>query len=393
MMESKVKQILNKIKLILQGTVKFYSIILLSGLVSLLVFFALCDRSKLENFPSTSNKYLNTYLKEAPVSTIDLDALPIDKVNIQFSNILGRKQDTSQNNKSIIGAISGMIKIDNNIYIADHQQDCIWQLDEDGNVIRKIGRKGRGPGEFSMIHGIYMNSNYVYTIDVANSRINVYDHQLKFQTTINKIFPGIQFDIASTDSILLLPSELNNDKLVVLRNAHPPFLKLNSILPNIVRHNPKLRGFNTYSITSTNDGWVAFGFTGLPYIFVYNNNLEHVRTLFFRSGLGSEELFEPKVKMEGNKFMVKQFLNRLILLDKKNLLMLKSGRLYWITFTDNGYRLRGNLSFVWNNSLIKKDSLQQIFVSDAIVDHDTLYISSTFEPYVFRIPMDNITLK
>ena len=42
----------------------------------------------------------------------------------------------------------------NNIYVADHQSSDIRVFDSAGNFVRRIGRRGRGPGEFQFITGV-----------------------------------------------------------------------------------------------------------------------------------------------------------------------------------------------------------------------------------------------
>ena len=42
-----------------------------------------------------------------------------------------------------------------NIYVADHQSSDIRVFDSAGNFVRRIGRRGRGPGELQFITGVY----------------------------------------------------------------------------------------------------------------------------------------------------------------------------------------------------------------------------------------------
>lgn len=52
-----------------------------------------------------------------------------------------------------------------NIYISDHLGAKILKFDKNGSHIRNIGRKGKGPGEFTMVSEIRVEDEYLYAYD------------------------------------------------------------------------------------------------------------------------------------------------------------------------------------------------------------------------------------
>lgn len=59
-----------------------------------------------------------------------------------------------------------------NIYLADFNHTKIQVVSPDGRYLESIGQRGRGPGEFESIYGIYIYNNILYAIDYGNDRLS-----------------------------------------------------------------------------------------------------------------------------------------------------------------------------------------------------------------------------
>lgn len=343
--------------------------------------------------PKTSNQVLNRYLTESPATILSLDGFPVDTLQIQEKDLLGRKPAQSFSDSAFIGGITGLVKIQNRLYIADQIQDCLWEIDSrSGRLVRKIGRKGKGPGEFVSLQGIYSNSKNVFTYDMGIARVNVYDHQLKLKSFFTHVLSGLQMDMAVTDSLLFMPTKLNvgNDSLFMLRRASPPFTKLTHFLLKISKHKFGLSQYNVYYIDSNKKGEFVFGFRGLPYIFIYNQQLNHVHTLFLHFDYyvnGERVPLEPVIKKEGNKYKMTAFFSGIYLMDDGSMIVLKRGNLYQIKHSEKGYQLTQILYLECQDPRLKDEKMKHVFLTNIVTDSDTLYASSIFYPYVFRIPM------
>jgi hypothetical protein len=72
----------------------------------------------------------------------------------------------------------------NNIYVMDSKDKVIYKFKEDGNIIKKIGRPGQGPGEFITPYSIYINSkDWLYVLD-RNRKVEIFDANSNYVKTI-----------------------------------------------------------------------------------------------------------------------------------------------------------------------------------------------------------------
>jgi len=74
------------------------------------------------------------------------------------------------------------IAIDNDkgiLYIADTPEHCIKVFDREGHFLKRIGRRGRNPGEFNYPVHLAFRAGKLYVVDSMNFRIQVFDSQGK----------------------------------------------------------------------------------------------------------------------------------------------------------------------------------------------------------------------
>jgi len=72
-----------------------------------------------------------------------------------------------------------------NIFILDAGDNCIYKFSETGELLKKTGRKGPGPGEMDRPLGMDIGSEgNIYINDPVNRRINIYDNELSFVEAI-----------------------------------------------------------------------------------------------------------------------------------------------------------------------------------------------------------------
>ncbi len=81
---------------------------------------------------------------------------------------------------------------ENNIYIVDKKENCVYSFNEKGEFIEKIGRPGQGPGEFKRPNSIYIDSeDNIYVLDSGNRRIEKFDSHHKYIRSVKIIeFPS-----------------------------------------------------------------------------------------------------------------------------------------------------------------------------------------------------------
>ena len=76
-----------------------------------------------------------------------------------------------------IGTIDGMaVGPDGRVYVWDAATPSLWVLNANGTGLKRIGRKGSGPGEYDGINGIAVRPDgKLVAWDAGNSRVNVYN--------------------------------------------------------------------------------------------------------------------------------------------------------------------------------------------------------------------------
>lgn len=63
------------------------------------------------------------------------------------------------------------------IYILDQTQSSIFVYKQDGSLVRKIGRRGMGPGEFNLPQAFCCDEGRLYVSDQGNRRVQVLDSE------------------------------------------------------------------------------------------------------------------------------------------------------------------------------------------------------------------------
>ena len=66
----------------------------------------------------------------------------------------------------------------------------VYRLNKKGEVIGSVGKEGTGNGEFKWADGIKIFNDELYVCDYGNSRVNVFDLELKFVRTFGKTTEG-----------------------------------------------------------------------------------------------------------------------------------------------------------------------------------------------------------
>ncbi len=144
----------------------------------------LCGCSSFEKKQDLSiPEYLNKY-----------DNLTIYSVDQQVDSIKLVKETTFESNSEVlIDGYIGDFEVDNmkRVYIEGGRPGAvgIYVFNSDGSFLRKIGRAGRGPGEFEAISSIDILNDRLYVLDSRLQKFSVFDlntHTHLFDETIEK---------------------------------------------------------------------------------------------------------------------------------------------------------------------------------------------------------------
>lgn len=117
---------------------------------------------------------------------------------------------------------------DGNVFVASHHK--LQKFSPGGQLMKSVGQKGEGEGEFWYPLGITFHSNRVYVCDEDNGRIQVFDTDLTFKQSIGSCCSGtgqflqphdVKFD---KDGNMYVVEYQNNRVQVVDESGH--FLRM-----------------------------------------------------------------------------------------------------------------------------------------------------------------------
>ena len=107
--------------------------------------------------------------------SVDLDNLQKASLSDYFKNIELIPLET--NNDVLIGSIRKCLIHQDNFYIFDGQQNILWIFDETGKYVSKINKRGQGPGEYSLIYDMIINS-FTGNVDLLSPFGSIYSYDL-----------------------------------------------------------------------------------------------------------------------------------------------------------------------------------------------------------------------
>jgi len=87
------------------------------------------------------------------------------------------------------------------LYVTDTMDYSIKLFDEKGNLLKKTGKKGQGPGEFSAIRFLGISEQFLYVTDQYMPGIQVFDKDLNYKKRIPVFIPISGIKVISDDEI------------------------------------------------------------------------------------------------------------------------------------------------------------------------------------------------
>ena len=116
-----------------------------------------------------------------------------------------------------------------NIYVTDNGNHCLLKFDKTGKLLKSVGQKGSGEGEFDRPLGITIVGDQVFVCDFLNNRLQVFTSDLVFVRQFgsrgrgNGQFNG-PLDITHDEEGNLYVTDMGNDRVQVF-NTQGKFLR------------------------------------------------------------------------------------------------------------------------------------------------------------------------
>ena len=172
--------------------------------------------------------------------------------------------------------------LDHNLYITSDKYHQLIKLNIAGNVIKIVGKLGKGNAEFHFPNGLRVsNNNELYVCDSYNNRIQIFDLNLNFKRSFGKKGTGKgQFDF---------PTDVNFDStgnIYVTENY-----RIQIFTPHRERHIHTIQGDEVFRPVSL--------FTHGNHMYVTDGGHHEVRVIDtesreFISKFGNEYLYKPE---------------------------------------------------------------------------------------------------
>lgn len=371
-------------------------------IISIVFLFHGCS-SEPSSIPKTESETLNKLIAKGHRSVVQLKGVSPDTFYARQDHMLGDSRVDSLSFSARLGRIAGLIKVRDSLYVADGKQNCIWVIDEQGNICRQVGRPGKGPGEFGQLSGLIRNNNFIYTTDISNARIQKFNSALELQDSFNRVIYGTGLQgsqkISVTDSLLYLSAGSHNpvDELITVHQAVSPFDSLTSFHPRLIPQGMQPGAYNSYSIDTNSSGKVAVTYTGLPYIFLYgpSQQLQHVVYVRFpKEDLPENPPVEPVDKQAhtaSEAIGVKGLIGKPFLADNGSLYVSHGAKLYYIRYfaDENTYGVEWVKFFTYADPEIREDRSHGITISNFLIEEDSnnIYFGSIFEEYIYHFSL------
>jgi len=113
----------------------------------------------------------------------------------------------------------------NHIYVTDAMDYSLKKFDCHGNLQKKIGRKGQGPGEFLAPRLLDCSKSYIYVTDQYVPGFQIFDKDLKFQHRISLRMLINDFKVISDDEIAVAAVTSDQGSRILVLNAKGEVLR------------------------------------------------------------------------------------------------------------------------------------------------------------------------
>jgi hypothetical protein len=361
-------------------------------IIALTIIGGLCTAcsSPQPELPKTESPELNKMLEVSPYSIVDLDAVAMDTLWGSKSNRLGINTDPALDEKVLLSQVVGVMKLDKNLYVADGTQNCIWKMNSEGIWVDKIGRKGRGPGEFRNIMGLTTNGNRIFVNDANNAEVDVFDTKLKYLESFHyqSLFADSK-NFAATQEHLYTPMQMGGQKLLRQFSAQKPYRMQDSLINPIIPFPEKPMAYNLFDLDGNKQGDFVMAFQGLPYLFLFDSQLNQSHTIYLTSE-HIDSVENPTVEPQNGSnnplggLSVNPVLHDLFLLDDGTVMVAVDSRLYRLRRDGDRYNLT-QASLVMFDQVLQKDrEYAEIPFTELEYKDNELYVYTSHDGFIYR---------
>ncbi len=327
-----------------------------------------CSTDEVNVAPVTESESLNNFLSEAPISFVNLNVAKVDTILVLSENF---HNDSFVNESLFVGRPIKLLAFNEHIITIEFSSTNVVVSDTLGTPLQRIGRDGRGPGEFVRPTEIVTDGNFLYIYDDGLKRFSKFnaDYRLIDSFDFTEMIGYQQITRMSNRFLVHLNYRAsgihapNYEKLMNVREIS----NLDSVyfesMPRIVPSGMQPSAYNNAIFSINNDNKIVSAYPGLPYIFVYEDFI-HTQTIVLESDAMraiSNPSLRPVAEADMDRGRVAGILRTLHLLPNGDILLSNSRALYHFRKTVNGdYELHRKYIFIKEDDGERITSLQSI---------------------------------
>lgn len=180
--------------------------------------------------------------------------------------------------------------LESNIYVTDLMDYSIKKFNDKGFLIKKAGRKGKGPGEFVAPRFIKHFNGLIYVTDQNIPGIQVFDEDLNYKCRITVNIPILDLKIISVDRIVISTLSVGTTECIIAIDSEGN--PINDI-KYLNKEQDYWKNFRKFEIDKQGNLYVVYTFEDKIEKFNKNN-----KKLWTKSLLGKKKVKREKSKFE-----------------------------------------------------------------------------------------------
>ncbi|MCP2520945.1 6-bladed beta-propeller [Candidatus Aminicenantes bacterium AC-335-A11] len=229
---------------------------------------------------------------------------------LSFNNGFGSKltPESELKCKNLLWPIK-LIVFNGNICILDKGDESVKIFDKKGKFLKRLGRKGEGPGEFSCIGDFFIYKGKAYILDTCKSKIEIFSVQHGVHLELKGINIPNPYKILVGNGKIYISSLvfLKGQKIItILVEERNSFQVINSFLDCIPIKNIDLENiYKNSGILTGGNGKVYFAFTLSNRVLEFSEDGK----LLKEYSLPLKSIEKPVIDNKGLKILLKSALN------------------------------------------------------------------------------------
>ena len=297
--------------------------------------------------PETASEPFNQMLRQAPISLISLNNVPIDTLKVPTDHFF--EEQLFVNDTLYVNRPTHLTLFNNYLITIEFGSGNVTALSNQGTPVRRVGRSGRGPAEFEYPRALGTDGEHLYVYDHGLKRLTLFDRDFNVHKTVP--LDEIAFNqqqVSINSSYLVFQNQDASSMhapepdlgMIDIRPIDRPDSTITSIIGRIVPPGmqPSVHNIMMTSLNSRNSLLAAF--SGLPYLFLYSSDDFTPTHTIALEAAHFDTLDNPSLRpfppVGSDGFGARSLYSTFYLMDNEDILMVSFRLLHHLKRTENG---------------------------------------------------------